>query len=70
MDLLQTHYIFTAGVAESVPASAARPKRKIEADILTDDHIRQMLGHVGANFQADYRKRKRTDIAASLHRLN
>ena len=43
-------------------------RRKPEVDLLTDDHIRQMLGSVGAYYQSeDMRRRKVDNLIEHIH---
>lgn len=45
-------------------------KRKIEVDLLTDDHIRQMLVKIGSNFQADPGNRKKITMLTTQQNPN
>ena len=45
-------------------------KRNIEVDLLTDDHIRQMLVKIGSNFQADPGNRKKITLLTKQQNLN
>jgi hypothetical protein len=70
MNLQQTSIYTALPESQKQPVLPSSRKRIIESDLLTDDHIRQMLVTIGSNFQADSSNRKKINALTENHRLN